>query len=176
MRRYITAALYLASIVAANYAIQHIGNAPVFPGAPHTLPVWPGIEAPSGVYFVGVTLVLRDVVQKQSGKLLTFVLILAAAALTLFISPALALASAGAFLCSELVDFALFTVVERWSYAAAILCSNAVSIVVDSVLFLTLAGFGLAFLDGQVIGKVIGTLIGFAVLMLLEARRRVVTA
>jgi hypothetical protein len=30
------------------YAITHWGRAPAFPGGPDTVPVWPGIDAPSG--------------------------------------------------------------------------------------------------------------------------------
>jgi uncharacterized PurR-regulated membrane protein YhhQ (DUF165 family) len=168
--RLCTAAAYLLSVVLANYSITHIGYGPVAPGAPYTLPVWPGIEAPSGVYVVGLTLVLRDLVQRQSGKRATLWLILAATSLTWLISPSLAVASTLAFLVSETVDFAVFTALQRTSVLGAVAASNAVSIVVDSVMFLWLAGFGFAFLDGQIIGKVFGTLLGIAVLAALQVR------
>lgn len=163
----LTAALYLASIVAANYAITHIGSQP-FPGGPHVLPVGFGLTAPSGVYVVGVTLVLRDIVQRQSGKWATFLLILAAAAATWLISPSLALASTAAFLASELVDFAIYTSLERRTFYGAILASNAASIVVDSALFLWLAFGSLAFIEGQIVGKAIATLAAVAVLALIR--------
>lgn len=175
MKRYLIAAAYIVSIIAANWAIQHLGTAPMFPGAPHTLPVWPGIVAPSGVYVVGVTLVLRDIVQRQSGKAVTFALIVAATLLTFLISPSLAVASGVAFFASETVDFAVFTSLEKRSFYGAVLASNAVSLVVDSVLFLWLAFGSLAFLEGQIIGKALAT--GAAVLVLWALRsRRVVAA
>jgi uncharacterized PurR-regulated membrane protein YhhQ (DUF165 family) len=171
----ICAVAYLGSIVFANYAIGHIGTQ-VATGAPHTLPVGFGLVAPSGVYVVGVTLVLRDVMQRQSGKAVTFALIVLAALLTLLISPALALASGVAFFASETVDFAVYSTVERRTFLGAVLASNAVSIVVDSALFLYLAFGSLAFLEGQVVGKAIATLVAVAVLAALRVRRQVVTA
>lgn len=175
MARAIFAAAYLFSIFAANYAITHVGTQ-VAPGAPHTLPVWPGISAPSGVYVVGITLVLRDIVQRQSGKLATFALIVAATLLTFFISPSLAIASGVAFFASETVDFAIYSTVEKRSFIAAVVASNAVSIVVDSALFLWLAFGSLAFLEGQVIGKALATLAGVLVLAIWKTRRAAVTA
>lgn len=172
-RKIITAAAYLGSIVAAAYAITHIGTQ-YGPGQPHVLPVWPGIEAPSGVYLVGLTLVLRDVLQRQVGKPATFALILVGAILAAFISPAVAIASGLAFLVSETVDFLVFAATERFGFLRAVVLSNAVALVVDSYLFLTLAFGSLAFIEGQIIGKVWATLAGVAVLALLW--RRDVTA
>lgn len=54
---------YIATIIGANYAIGHWGDVPVAPGAPHTLPVGFGWSAPSGVLFVSLALVTRDLVQ-----------------------------------------------------------------------------------------------------------------
>lgn len=170
LTRSATAAAYLLTIFLANYAITHIGHPPIAPGAPHTLPVWPGINAPSGVYVVGVTLVLRDIVQRQSGPYVTFALIIVGTALTAFLSPALAVASGVAFFASESVDWALFTMLEKRTYYGAILISNAASIAIDSVLFLTLAFHSLAYIDGQIIGKAFGTVAAVLVLMALRAR------
>lgn len=169
------ATAYLASILAANYAIAHIGQAHAF--GPHTLPVWPGLDAPSGVYVVGVTLVLRDVVQRQLGKLPTFALILAGAGLTALFSPSLAFASAAAFLIAETVDFGVFSLTEkRGGFIPAVAASNAVSLVVDSIVFLWLAFGSLAFVEGQIVGKLWATLAGVAILAAIHARRESVTA
>ena len=165
-------ALYLGSILAANYAITHIGDQP-FPGGPHVLPVGFGLTAPSGVYVVGLTLVLRDLVQRQLGKPATFGIILAGAAITAVFAPSLAVASAVAFLAAESVDFAAFTLTERFGLAPAVLASNAVSIVVDSLVFLWLAFGSLAFIEGQIVGKAWATLAGVAVLVALRGRRAV---
>ena len=172
MKTLTLAAAYLGSIVAAAWAITHVGHQ-YAPGAPHVLPVWPGIEAPSGVYLVGLTLVLRDVLQRRVGKRVTFGLILVGALLSALISPAVAVASGLAFLASESVDFGVFTLVEPHGLYRAVLASNAVSIVVDSVIFLSLAFGSLAFVEGQVIGKALASLAGCAVLVVMHQRRAV---
>lgn len=169
-----TAAAFLGSVVAANWAIANIGTQ-YAPGTPHVLPVWPGIEAPSGVYVVGVTLVLRDVLQRRTNRGVTFALIVVGAALSAVFSPALALASGLAFLISETVDLSIFSAVEpRWGFEAGVVTSNAVSIVVDSALFLWLAFGSLAFVEGQVIGKALATLAALLVIVAMRARRTAV--
>lgn len=166
------AAAYLASVVAAAYAVTHIGTQ-YFPGAPHVVPVWPGIDAPSGVYVIGVTLVIRDLLQHRISKPVMFALIAVGAGLAALVSPAVAVASGCAFLLSETVDWAVFTVTERRAgFSAAVLTSNGVSIVVDSIVFLTVAFGSLAFLEGQVIGKALATLAAFAVVVALRWRRK----
>jgi uncharacterized PurR-regulated membrane protein YhhQ (DUF165 family) len=176
VKRLATAAAYLASIVAANYAISHIGTQ-YAPGAPHVLPVGFGLDAPSGVYVVGLTLVLRDVVQRQWGKLPTFVLIILGAALTALFSPALAFASAVAFLLSESADFGTFTLTERFGYPAAAVASNVVGLVVDTIAFLTIAFGSLQFWQGQMVGKAYATVAFLAWVAVVAIRnRRAVTA
>jgi hypothetical protein len=165
------AAAYLGSILAAAYAITHVGTQ-YDPHGPHVLPVWPGIEAPSGVYFVGLTLVLRDLLQRRVSKPTMFALIALGAALSAFISPAVAIASGVAFLVSETVDWATFTATEkRLGLVGAVAASNAVALVVDSLIFLSLAFGSLAFVEGQIIGKAWATLAGVAILALVRARR-----
>jgi hypothetical protein len=175
MKRAILAATYLGSILAAAYAVTHVGTQ-YDPHGPHVLPVWPGIEAPSGVYLIGVTLVLRDLLQRQAGKAVTFGLMVVGAGLAAFISPAIALASGVAFLASETVDFAVFTLAERFGLIRAVVISNAVSLIVDSWIFLTLAFGSLAFIEGQIVGKCWATLAGVLVLAALRSRRQAVTA
>lgn len=165
MTRTLIPAAYLGSIVAGVWAVDAIG----------VVPVGFGLVAPAAVYVVGLTLVLRDLVQRQLGKLATFALIAAGAALSALISPALAVASGVAFLVSETVDFAVFTALEKRGLIRAVIASNVVALAVDSYLFLTLAFGSLAFLPGQLIGKGWATLAAVAVLVALRARR-VVTA
>lgn len=172
MKRALLITAYLGSIVAANWAITHIGTQ-YDPRGPHVLPVGFGLSAPSGVYVVGLTLVLRDLVQRQVGKPVTFGLILIGAALSAFISPALALASGLAFLAAETVDFAVFSLTERFGLLRAVVLSNAVALVMDSLVFLTLAFGSLAFIEGQIVGKVWATFAGVAVLAALRWRQRV---
>jgi hypothetical protein len=58
---------YILTIVGANYAIGHWGN-PTFPGGPHVIPVGFGYTAPSGVLFVSLALITRDIVQWAMGR------------------------------------------------------------------------------------------------------------
>lgn len=170
-------AAYLVSIAAAAYAVTHVGAPPPFPGGPHTLPVWPGIAAPSGVYIVGVTLVIRDLLQHRVRKLAMVALILAGAGLAAIFSPAVAVASALAFAVSESIDYGVFTLAEpRAGRYGAILASNAVSLVVDSVVFLAVAFGSLAFIEGQIVGKTWATLAAVAVIWAVNRSRQVVTA
>lgn len=163
-------ALYLGSIIAANWAIAHVGSQP-FPGGPHVLPVGFGLDAPSGVYIVGLTLVLRDLVQRQVGKPATFALIAIGALISATFAPSLAVASGVAFLASETVDFAVFSATERFGLLRAVALSNAVSVVVDSLVFLSIAFGSLAFIEGQIVGKVWATIAGLVVLAAVQARR-----
>lgn len=169
--KYALAVAFLGCILAANYAIGHVGQPPAFPGGPHTLPVGFGLDAPSGVYLVGLTLVLRDLVQRHAGKLATFALIVLATVLVATFAPSLALASGVAFFVSEVVDFGVFSATERFGEVPAVLASNAASIVVDSALFLAIAFGSLQFVEGQVVGKAWGTLAGLVILLALRTRR-----
>lgn len=154
---------YLASVVVGVWAVDAIG----------VVPVGFGLMAPAAVYVVGVTLVLRDVVQIYHGKALAFAVIPAGAALSAFISPTLALASGVAFLVSETVDFAVFTLArKRLRVLQSVALSNAVALVVDSWIFLTLAFGSLAFLPGQVLGKTWATLAAVLVLWVIRRSTR----
>jgi uncharacterized PurR-regulated membrane protein YhhQ (DUF165 family) len=142
---------YIATIFAANYSIQHWGDCSL-PG-PCTIPVWPGIVAPSGVLWVGVAFTLRDFTQDALGRWWTYVAIVAGAALSGLLSGPLALASGMAFLVSETADLLVYTPLRERHWLWAVALSNTVGLVVDSILFLWLAFGSLAFLAGQVIGK-----------------------
>lgn len=145
---------YIATIFAANWLIQHVG----------IVSVGFGLTAPAGVYAAGVALTLRDVVQVTLGRIAVVVAILVGAALSFLVSPTFAAASAAAFLLSEFADFAVYTPLERRSWLGAVLLSNSVGLVVDSLLFLWLAFGSLTFLGGQIVGKAEMTLLAIAVL------------
>ncbi len=103
---------------------------------------------------IGAALVLRDMVQRAYGPAVSVACIVAGALLSFFVAPpALAAASAGAFLFSELVDFAVYTPVARRSFALAVLASCTAGALADSALFLWLAFGSLAFIWGQFVGK-----------------------
>jgi queuosine precursor transporter len=149
--------LFLAAfglcIPAANWLIGNVGTECV-PRGPCFIPVAPGLTAPSGVLMIGLALVLRDLVQRRLGLAWAFAAILAGAALSGALAPARwVVASAVAFLVSELADLAVYTPLQRQGLLAAVVASSAVGLVVDSAVFLYLAFGSLDYLAGQVVGK-----------------------
>jgi len=145
--------LFALTIPAANWLIGHVGTACV-PHGPCILPVAPGLMAPSGVTMVGVALVLRDLVQRRLGTVMSALAILFGSALSAMLAPAsLVLASAAAFLLSEFADLAVYTPLARRRLVTAVIASSCIGLVVDSIVFLWLAFGSLDFLAGQVVGK-----------------------
>jgi uncharacterized PurR-regulated membrane protein YhhQ (DUF165 family) len=115
--------------------------------------------------------VLRDLVQRRLGKGWTLAAIAVGAALSgLIAPPALVVASATAFLLSELADFAVYTPLQKRGLVRAVLLSSLVGLCVDSVVFLYLAFGSLDYLAGQVIGKAWMVLASIPVIRLLRDR------
>ncbi len=140
-------------IPAANWLLGHAGTV-CPPNSPCLIPVAPSIMAPSGVPMIGLALVLRDLVQRRLGARWAIGAILSGAAISALLAPpALVVASGVAFLLSELVDFAVYTPLQRRRLVLAVVASGLVGLVIDSVLFLQLAFGNLDFLAGQIIGK-----------------------
>ena len=160
--------LFVATVYGANYAIKHIGVVCV-PDGPCLVPVWPGIMAPSGVLFAGLALTLRDVVQRYMGFWWSWLAVGIGAALSALLDPSLALASGGAFLLAETLDLFVYTPLQRRNLYVAVIASNTVGLVVDSVVFLTLSGLPMSLIVGMVIGKAWMTL---AALPIIEWMRR----
>lgn len=132
-----------ATVVAANWAIRTFGMAPV--GF--------GLYAPAGVYFAGLAFTFRDLVHDTLGRWGALAAIALGAALSWAIEPRFALASAAAFLFSELADLAVYAPLRERHWLGAVAASNVVGLVVDSALFLLLAFGSLEFLAGQIVGK-----------------------
>jgi uncharacterized PurR-regulated membrane protein YhhQ (DUF165 family) len=110
--------------------------------------------APSGVTMVGVALVLRDLVQRRLGTVVSALAVLAGSALSVLYAPAsLVVASATAFFLSEFADLAVYTPLARYRLVFAVIASTGVGLVVDSIVFLWLAFGSLDFLAGQIVGK-----------------------
>lgn len=144
---------FTACIPLANWMIGHVGTVCV-PQGPCLIPVAPGITAPSGVLMVGLALVLRDLLQRRLGAIFALAAIAVGTLLSALLAPpALVMASAGAFLFSELVDFAVYTPLQRRRLVLAVLASSAAGLVIDSIVFLWLAFGSLDYLGGQIIGK-----------------------
>lgn len=151
-------ALYIATIFLANWLLQTFGILDL------------GIAVPAGTLAAGLSFTARDLVQDSLGRLWTVGAIIVGAAVSALVSPQLALASGVTFLVSESLDFAVYTPIRERNWTAAVAASNVVGLTIDSVLFLLLAFGSLAFLPGQIVGKVAMTVL--ALLILVPLRRR----
>lgn len=163
MRRLTPAVAFLATVVAANYATSSFGF----------VPVGFGLTATAGTYLAGLAFVLRDATQDTIGRTGATTTVVAGAALSYLIAdPTIALASGAAFLVSELTDLAAYTPLRRRGYIRAAVASNLVGSVVDTWVFLTVAGFGgvLAAMPGQLVGKLTITAVVVAGVLACRAR------
>ena len=162
----VAALLFIGTVWAANYAVKEWG----------IVSVGFGLEAPAGVYFVGLALTLRDIVHRTLGRVPVIACILVGAALAWLIEAnvelggpvSLAVASGIAFLFSELSDLAVYEPIRERGFLPAVILSNVVGIFVDSLLFLWLAFGSLAFFWGQVVGKSWMILVAIPIIMLLR--------
>jgi uncharacterized PurR-regulated membrane protein YhhQ (DUF165 family) len=118
---------------------------------------------------VGVALVLRDVVQRCLGLRFGLLAIAVGTALSALVAPAaLVVASGTAFALSELADFAVYTPLQRRRLMLAVIASSLVGLIVDSIVFLSLAFGSLEFLPGQIIGKTWAVLIAIPMVRLVR--------
>ncbi|GAA0957236.1 VUT family protein [Streptomyces rhizosphaericus] len=157
-----TLVAYIATVPAANLAVTHFG----------AIPVGFGRAAPAGVYMVGLALVLRDLARESAGRGAVLAAIAVGTILSYFLAdPALAAASAVAFALAETMDFAVYEPLRKRGLLIAMLASNAVGLLADSLLFLKLAFGSFAYLPGQILGKAWMTVAALAVLALLRRRK-----
>jgi uncharacterized PurR-regulated membrane protein YhhQ (DUF165 family) len=111
--------------------------------------------APSGVLMIGAALVLRDWLHELGGAKLAVAAVLVGALLSLLVSPpALAVASAVAFLIAELCDTAVYAPLRKRWPAWAVLASGTVGAAVDSMIFVWLAFGSLEFSAGTTLAKI----------------------
>ncbi|MCC2280250.1 VUT family protein [Streptomyces sp. ET3-23] len=158
-----TLAAYVATIPAANLAVTHFG----------AVPVGFGYAAPAGVYMVGLALVLRDLARESAGRGAVLAAIAVGTVLSYFLAdPALAVASAVAFAVAETMDFVVYEPLRKRGLLVAMLTSNAVGLLADSLLFLKMAFGSFEYLPGQILGKAWMTLAAIAVLALLRRRKQ----
>lgn len=157
-----TLVAYIATIPAANLAVTHFG----------AVPVGFGYAAPAGVYMVGLALVLRDLARESAGRGAVLAAIAVGTLVSYFLStPALAVASAAAFAVAETMDFVVYEPLRKRGLLVAMLVSNAVGLLADSLLFLKMAFGSFQYLPGQILGKAWMTLAAIAVLALLRRRK-----
>jgi len=158
-----TLVAYVATIPAANLAVTHFG----------AVPVGFGYVAPAGVYMVGLALVLRDLARESAGRGAVLAAIAVGTLLSYFLAdPALAGASAAAFAVAETMDFVVYEPLRKRGLLVAMLASNAVGLLADSLLFLKLAFGSFDYLPGQILGKAWMTFAAVAVLALVRRRKQ----
>jgi uncharacterized PurR-regulated membrane protein YhhQ (DUF165 family) len=96
----------------------------------------------AGTFTAGLVLAARDAVRETAGVWASLGCVAAGAAASVALSsPALALASGAAFAVSELADTLVYEPLRASGKARALAWSNLVGSVVDSLLFLAIAGF-----------------------------------
>ena len=149
---------FVGTVILANWVVDRYG----------VVPVGFGLVAPAAVYVVGLAFPLRDLVPDHLGRVAVLCAGAAGGAVSVLVSPRFAVASAAAFLLSELADFAVYAPLRDRTWLGAVAASNAVGLVVDSLLFLWLAFGSFTYLPGQVVGKAWMTL---AAILLLSTVR-----
>ncbi|MGO4489996.1 VUT family protein [Microbacterium sp. 2RAF4] len=140
--------VYIGAILVANILSANIG----------LVPVGFGLLVSAGTYAAGFALLSRDFVHTYLGVRGVLAGITIGLALSWFLAtPALAMASAVAFLVAEVADMLVFLWIRPRGFVRAALVSNCVSAPVDTVLFLWIAGFPLMFesIVGQMVGKIL---------------------
>lgn len=167
---YFYLAAFALCIPTANWMIGNVGTFCV-PDGPCLIPVAPGLTAPSGVLMIGLALVLRDLVQRNLGVKWAAGAVVAGAALSAFVAPpALVIASASAFLLSEMADLAVYTPLQKKGLVLAVFASSVVGLVIDSAVFLYLAFGSLDYIAGQIVGKAWMVLAALPIIHLMRRR------
>ena len=121
------ALFYLGSIVVANLLVMNFGIIQVA-----------GLSFPAGAVAVGFTFTARDLIQRRFGKWGCWIWMFVASGISAVFSPTLALASLGAFIVAEGLDWAVFTA-SPLSFRGRVIVSNLVGTPLDSIVFVYLA-------------------------------------
>jgi queuosine precursor transporter len=163
---------FAATIVLANYFIKNIGTVCTDSGV-CLIPIWPSFGigdgmAPSGVLWAGVALTMRDLVQRRLGFWWSWGAVAVGAGLSAFLDPALALASGGAFFVAETLDLFVYTPLQSRNLFGAVIASNVAGAVIDSFVFLALAGLPLIYAEGQIVGKLWMTLLALPMIYMIR--------
>jgi uncharacterized PurR-regulated membrane protein YhhQ (DUF165 family) len=157
------AAALVGCVLAANWLASTFGQ----------IPVGFGLVAVAGTWTAGLALALRDLLQESGGVRWVLATIAAGCVLSYLLADGrIAVASAVAFGAAELADLAVYTPLRARRWRTAVIASNAVGAVVDTLLFLSIAGFGLTWsgVGGQLLVKAVWVTATF--LALAEGVRR----
>lgn len=152
--KYLWLVCFVGCVWGANWALGRYGivDAPLY-------------SVPAGVFFAGLTFTVRDLLREAGNRWWVVAAILIGATLSFLLEDAqkFAVASGVAFLISETADSLVYEPLRRRWWLAVPL-SNAVGLVLDSLLFLWLAFGSLDFWEGQVFYKALMTVLAILVL------------
>lgn len=118
--------IYIISIVLINIGFVHVPMLPLF---------GTGEMYPPMALIVGLVFVLRDYAQKEIGHKVLGAMAIGGILSYFMASPFVAVASVTAFLVSEIVDWAYYTLSKK-SLRQRILISSLLSTPIDSAIFL----------------------------------------
>lgn len=146
-------ACYVGAVVAINWLFVVVPMMPVL-----------GTMFPPVMLVVGFVFVFRDFAQREIGHWVILAMLVAGAISYFMAAPVVALASVTAFLVSEAIDWAVYTFTRK-PLSQRILYSSAVSVPVDTLIFLQLVGiFDWVGFVLVTIAKMVGALVFWAVL------------
>lgn len=154
IRPMLFAAALVACVLIANWTTTHFG----------LVPAGFGLLVTAGTYAAGLALGVRDALHEVGGIPWVLGAIAAGALLSWLLADGrIALASGVAFLLAELADLAVYAPLRRRRWHTAVTASNAVGAVVDTLVFLSIAGFALtpSLVAGQLLVKAVWVTLGF---------------
>jgi uncharacterized PurR-regulated membrane protein YhhQ (DUF165 family) len=163
LSRYRSTLVYIALIVAVNWGFTVVPLVNM-PGGE----MWPPLSLAVGFIFV-----VRDFAQREIGHRVLLAMLVGAGLSYVMAAPYVAIASAAAFLVSELVDWLVYTVTRR-PLSERILYSSLLGTPVDSVVFLW--GIGHLSVTGVVamtVSKMLGALVVWWLIRRREMRHAV---
>ncbi|MBT7233732.1 MAG: VUT family protein [Rhodospirillaceae bacterium] len=146
--KYLNTFVYIALVVLVNWAFTVVPLVKL-PGGT----MWPPVAL-----LVGFVFVARDFAQREIGHYVLVAMAVGVGISYLF-NPNVAIASATAFLISELADWAVYSFTRR-PLSQRILYSSIIGTPIDSVVFLGMVGFlSLAGAAAMTASKLLGALI-----------------
>jgi len=153
---------YIVLIVLVNYAFIKVQPV-MLPG---------GVAWPPVALLVGFVFVVRDFAQREIGHYVLGAMLVGAGLSYVMATPQVAVASALAFVISELVDWAVYSFTGK-PLSQRILYSSLLGTPVDSLVFLYLIGF---FSVAGVVAMTLSKMIGALIVWWMIRRREMATA
>ena len=149
LNRYKYTALYVAGIVAVNWAFTVVEPV-VLPGGE----LWPPVSLGVGLIFVA-----RDFAQREIGHRVLAAMLIGGMLSYWMANPFVAIASVAAFLVGESADWAVYSFTKR-PFAERVLLSSALGTPIDSIVFLAIMGwFSVIGVVAMTVAKMLGALV-----------------